>query len=49
MALILDKTAVVEVCYEGDRLLMVRILGKHADIVIIQVYMSSENHNEEEI
>ena len=46
VALILDKTAastVTEVCYEGDRLLMVRLRGKYADIVLIQVPQGRRN------
>ena len=52
VALILDKSTastILDVCYEGDRLMMVRLQGKQANTVIIQVYMPTSNHKEEEI
>ena len=50
--MILDKSTVstiLDVCYEGDRLMMVRLQGKQADTVVIQVDMPTSNHKEEEI
>ena len=52
VAVILDKrtaASVVKVSYEGDRLMLVKLRGKPTDIVIIQVYMPTSEHKEEEV
>jgi len=33
----------------GDRLLMVKLKGKPTDVVIIQIYMPTSEHKEEEV
>lgn len=52
VAVILDKrtaASVVKVSYEGDRLMLVKLRGKPTDIVIVQVYMPTSEHKEEEV
>jgi len=52
VAIILDtRTAncVEKVWCEGDRLLMVKLKGKLVDMCIIQVYMPTMEHSEEEV
>jgi len=40
---------VEKVHYEGDRLLMVKLKGKPADMCIIQIYMLMTEYSEEEV
>jgi len=50
--LILDKntaSTIVEVCYKGNRLLLVRLRGKQANAVTLQAYIPTSNHKGEEI
>ena len=52
VAIILDPRAartVDKIRYEGDRLLLVKLRGSPTDIVIIQVYMPTTEHKEEEV
>ena len=52
VAIILDKitaNCVEKVRYAGDRLLMVRLTGKPVDMCIIQVYLPTTEHSEEEV
>jgi len=52
VAVILDKRtarSVLEIRYEGDRILMVKLKGKPVDIIIIQVYMPTSDYDEEAV
>jgi len=48
----LDKgtaRSVEKICFEGDRLMMVKLSGKPVDVVIVLVYMPTTEHTDEEI
>jgi len=52
VGVILDKRmaiSVKEICFEGERLMMVKLSGKPVDVVVIQVYMATSDYKEEEI
>jgi len=52
VAIILDQrtaNAVEKIHYEGDRLLTMRLKGKPVDLCIIQVYMPTSGHTDEEV
>jgi len=52
VAIISDRrtaNCVENVRYDDDRVLMVKLKGKPVDVCIIQVYMSTTKHSEEEV
>ena len=38
-----------KICFEDDRLMMVRLKGKPVDVVIVQVYMPMADYKDEEV
>jgi len=38
-----------EICFEVDRLMMVRLKGKLVHVVIVQVYMPTTDYKDEEV
>ena len=52
VAVILEKRtarSVQKVCYEGDRLMMVKLSGKPVDVIIVLIYLPTTEHDIEEM
>jgi len=52
VAVVLDKQTaktVERICYEDERLMLVKLKGKPSNMIIIQVYMPTTSHDKEEI